>query len=392
MRDTDVLIIGGGICGTAVARELSRYDVNVTLVERDADVGWGQTKASYAIRHPGARWPPGSLAQQMIAQGNLLMDPLIKDLDIQFKRLGELILAFTREEVKSLEAIEKQGKHIKVPDTAIIGKDEIRRLEPNVNPAAIAALYLPTAGVFNPFDLLYAFFENARQNGVDMMMDTEVKGIAPEKAGFRVETTRGEIQAGYIVNAAGLFAEKIARMAGIEDFKITYDTKGSCLVLDTAMSNLVHHIVTGLSDSKSLLRFKLVTPTFHDKILLYTSLPEPAKGIEDRSVAKRIFDLTLRDAASLVPGVEFEKHIIAAFAGLTARNNRGDFIIEPSGKYPGFVHAALPPPGLTSSPAVARRVVEILERNGLVLRKKAGFNPRRTGAKSLQKVIPCGDR
>ncbi len=161
-----------------------------------------------------------------------------------------MILAFTREEVKSLMAIEKQGRYIKVPDIAIIGKDEIRGLEPNVNPAAIAALYLPTAGVFNPFDLLYAFFENARQNGVDMMMDTAVKGIAPEKAGFRVETTQGEIQAGYLVNAAGLFAEKIARMAGIQEFKITYVTKGSCLVLDAAVGDLVHHIVTGLIDSK----------------------------------------------------------------------------------------------------------------------------------------------
>ena len=386
---TDVLIIGGGVTGVAVARELSKYDAETTLVEREVDVGWGQSKASYALRHPGVQWPPGSLAQQMIAHGNQLMDQLIEDLDIEFKRSGELVLAFNREEVKALETMQRRGNGINVQGISIMGKNDISRLEPNASEAAIAALYMPTAGVFNPFDLLHGFCENARDNGVNMLMGARVEGISPERSGFRVKTSRGEIRTAYIVNAAGLFAAKVAAMAGIDEFEISSETKGSCLVIDSLLAHKVRHIVTGLIDPGALLRFKLATPTFHGKILLYTAMAVPSKGIEDRSVDKVIFDSTIRAARGLIPGVDFEKHIIAAFAGLTARNNRGDFIIEPSGKYNRFIHAALPPPGLTASPAVGRRVVEVLKSNGLALREKTGFNPRRRRIESLRDSTPA---
>ena len=351
-KPTDVLIIGGGITGLSVARELSRYNVHVTLVEKEADVGWGQTKASYAIRHPGARWAPGTLAQQMIAEGNRLMEQLIEDLDIEFKRSGELVLAFSKEELESLKTMKRHAEHIQVEGLEIIGNSEIRRLEPNVNPAAVAALYMPSAGIFNPFNLVSAFFENARENGVDMMMDTRVKGILSERNKFIVETSRGEIRADYIVNAAGLFAEEIAGMAGIDDFKITYATKACCLILDSLLEGTVQHIVTALNDPKAFLRYKLATPTFHGKILIYTSFSEPAKGIEDRAVSKRMFDATIESAKALLPDVELERHVIASYAGLTARNDRGDFIVEASGKNTAFIHAAVPPPGITCSPAV----------------------------------------
>jgi glycerol-3-phosphate dehydrogenase len=386
MTKTDVLIIGGGISGVAVARELSRYEVDVTLVEREADVGWGQTKAGYAIRHPGVRWPRDSLAQKLIVQGNRLMDQLIKDLDIEFKPVGELVLAFTQEEVTALKTMRKQGDRIHVHGLEIIGPHEIKRLEPHVNPAAIAALHMPTAGVFNPFDLLYAFYENARDNGVHMMMDAEVLGIIPEKERFIVRTTQGEIQTDYIVNAAGLLADKIAKMAETGDFEITSNTKGSSLILDTHLGDIVHHIVTGLHDPNTLLRYKLVTPTFHDKILLYTSFAEPARGIEDCGVAKKIFDVTIQHARDLVPGVDFEGNIIAAFSSIAAKNNRGDFIIEGSQKYSGLIHVAPTPPGLTASPAIGICAMELLKKSGLALREKSDFKACRHSVKSLRKL------
>lgn len=388
VKTTDVLIIGGGITGLSVARELSRYDLSVILVEKEADVGWGQTKASHAIRHPGARWAPGTVAQQMIADGNQLMAQLIEDLHIEFKKTGELVLAFSKEELESLKIMKKQAESIKVEGLEIIGNGEIRRLEPNINPAAVAALYMPTAGVFNPFDLVSAFFENARENDVHMMMDTRVIGIVSEKNKFIVETGCGEIRPSYIVNAAGLFAEKVARMAGAEDFHITHDTKATCLILDTLMGDAVHHIVTAPNDPKVFLRYKLVTPTFHGKLLIYTSFSEPAKGIDDRAVSKRVFDTTLKSAKTLIPDVDFERHVVASYAGLTARNDRGDFIVEASRKYPAFVHAVLPPPGITCSPAVGRRVVEILQNNGLEMRERTNFNPYRKSISSLIKSSP----
>ena len=389
MTKTDVLIIGGGISGLAVARELSRYEVDTTLVEREADVGWGQTKASYAIRHPGVRWPSGSLAQQMIVKGNRLMDQLIKDLDIEFKAVGELVLAFNPAELAALAFMKKAGERIRVRGLEIIDQPEIRRREPHVNPAAIAALYMPTAGVFNPFDLVFAFYENARDNGVRMRMDTEVLEIIPENGRFLVSTSQGEIQAAYIVNAAGLVADKVAQMAGSPRFKITSATKGSCLVLDRRLGDVVQHIVTGMHDPGAVTRYKLVTPTFHEKLLIYSSFPEPAKGIDDRAMAKRVFDVTIQHARDLVPDVDFEGNIIAAFSSIAAKNDRGDFILEASPDCPGFIHVAPTPPGITASAAIGRHVVDLLEKRGLNLQAKRHYHPGRQGTTSLRKLSPA---
>ena len=386
-KKADVLIIGGGISGISVARELSKYDLDVTLVEKEADVGWGQTKASYANRHPGARWPPGTLAQQMIAEANQMMDQLIEDLDIDFRRSGELVLAFNKDELEVLKTMKKQGDFINIEGLEFIGPDEIKRMEPNVNSAAIAALFMPTAGIFNPFEQILAFYENARDNGVDMLIGTEVTGIVPENGIFIVETNRDEIQAGYIVNAAGLFAERVAKMVGADSFKISYDTKSTCIILDPLLGDIVRHIVTGLNNMQ-FTRYKLVTPTFDDKILIYTTFPEPAKGIEDRAVEKRMIDFTAESVKVLVPDVDFEKYVIAAYSGLTARNDRGDFIIEASEKLPAFVNVAIPPPGITCSPAIGKRVVEILKDNGLKLREKTNFNPYRKSMRSLRGSSP----
>lgn len=380
----DVLIIGGGIAGTAIARELSKYELDVTLVEKEVDVGWGQTKASYAICHPGARWAPGTLAQEMIAESNQVIDPLIDDLNVDFRRVGELILAFNDDELECLKAIKKQGEHIYIERLELVDKNEIQRLEPNANPAAVAALYMPTAGIFNPFELVYAFYENARDNGVNMLMGTKVTHIVEEKEKFKVETDQNEIQATYVVNAAGLHAARIAQMVGADNFKVSYATKGSSFIIDACMQNTINHIVTGLADLRSFTRFKLVMPTYAGNILIYTSISEPAHGIDDRAVEKRAFDLTLESAQSLIPDVDFERHIISSFSGLTARNDRGDFIIEAAGKYRGFVNVALPPPGLTCSPVIGNRVAGILKENGLVLIEKPDFNPHRKGTNSLR--------
>jgi glycerol-3-phosphate dehydrogenase len=387
-KKTDVLIIGGGVGGTSIARELSKYDVDVTLVEREADVGWGQTKASWAICHPGARWAPGTLAQKLIAESYQILDQIIDELDIKFKRLGELILAFNEEDLGCLKIMKKQGEHIKVEGLEIIGKTEIKRLEPNANSSAIAALYMPTAGLFNPHELVFAFYENARDNGVDMLLCTEVTGVIPEKDKFIVETNQDEIQADYIVNAAGLFAEKVAKMAGSVGFTVTHPTKTSCLIIDKCIGDVVEHIVTGMVDPNKFTSFKLVMPTFDGNLLLYTSIPEPTKGIDDRAVENRIFDLTLESARLLVPDIDFERYIITSFSGPAARTEHGDFIIKAHEKHPEFINVAIPPPGITCSSVIGKRVAEILRNTGLSLIEKSNFNPYRKGIKSLQRSSP----
>ncbi len=374
---TDILIIGGGVTGASIARELSKYHLDVVLVEKEADVGWGQSKASYAMCHPGARWTPGTLAQEMIAEANGVMNQFVKDLDVEFRRTGELVLAFNNDEINFLNILKKQGEYINVPDLAIISGDDARRLEPHVNPKAIAALHMPTAGLFNPFDVVHALFENARENGVRMMLNTEVVGIVTENGQFIVDTDQGEIQASYVVNASGLYAQKVAQMLGYDDFEISYVTKSTCLILDNSLGRMVSHIITGFPDLKKYTSIKLVMPTYGGNILLYTSIPVPAYGIDDRNVHKDTFERIIASARSLLPGVEYERFIIGSYSGIGARVNRNDFIIEASGKNEKFINVALPAPAITCSPVIGRRVAETLRNSGTSLRKKSDFNPRR---------------
>lgn len=377
---TEILIVGGGVGGTSIARELSKYDIDIMLVEKEADVCFGATKGSCALFHPGVEWIPGTHAQSMIAESNKLIDQLANELDIEFKRIGEVLLAFNEKEVECLKVMKQQGDYIQVPGLEIIEKAKIRQLEPNVNPSAIAALYMPTAGVINPHDLTFAFYENAKQNGVKILLETEVKKIIYENRKYIVETNRGEIHANYIVNAAGLFAESIAKMIGSNNFKVLLG-KGSNWILDKRIGNLVSHIVKGLGDLKIFTRIKMVSPTFHGNIMIYRTIPEPAKGVEDVTTERRIFDLTLESSNFLIPGVDYEKEVITSFAAVVATNDRADFILETSEKYPTFINAVLAPPGITCSPAVGKRVVDILKRSGLNLKEKSNFNRYRQGIK-----------
>lgn len=385
---TDVLIIGAGIVGTSIARELSRYELDVLLIEKEEDVGWGQTKASYAICHPGARWAQGTLAQKMMAESHRMWDQLVDDLDIELARVGELVLAFSEEELRYIHALKTQGEHNGIKGLEILDRNETRRLEPHVNSAVLGALHMPTAGVFNPFELVFSFFENARANGVKILAGTEVTGILPENGVFIVQTRGEEIRARYVVNAAGLYAEKIAQMAGANNFTISYETKSLCLILDSRTGTQIDHIITGIADPKSFSRFKAVMPTYHRNLLLYSFFPEPSEGIEDRSVEKSAIDRTIENAKRMVQDIDFKRHIITSFSALTARNNRGDFIIEASEKYPAFVNVAVTPPGITSSPAIGRRVVEILENAGPPLIEKSNFNPYRKAIKRLRNASP----
>ena len=379
----DVLIIGGGIAGTSIARELSRYELDVMLLEKEVDVGWGQTKASYAICHPGARWAQGTLARRMMVESHRVWNQLVEDLDLELSRTGELVLAFNEGDLQYIQALKKQGEQNGIKGLEILDRSETCRLEPHVNPAMLAALHMPTAGVFNAFELVFAFSENARANGVRVIAGAEVTGLLPQKEEFIVETPVQEIRAKYVVNATGLYAQKIAQMVGADDFSISYETKSTCLILDRCLGDLVQHIVTGVADTKAVNRFKVVMPTFHRNLLVYTPIPEPSRGIEDRALEKRAVDLTLQNAKLLIPDVDFETHLIASFSGLTARNSRGDFIIEASEKCPKFVNVALPPPGITCSPAIGRRVVEILRNAGLPLVEKPDFKPCR---KAIERI------
>jgi glycerol-3-phosphate dehydrogenase len=367
----DVVIIGGGVVGTSIARELSRYKLNIALIEKEEELAFGVSKSNSGIIHPGTQNPPSSLKGRLCVQGNILTRKIARELGVDLKDTGELIVAFDEEEVARLEAIKKDAVLLGVPNLKIVGRSWLKANEPNLNPEAIAALYAPTAGIISPYRLVYALSENAAKNGVDIHTLTEVKQIQRSRKIFEVATTRGMFQAKYLINAAGLFADDVSRMAGIDDFKIIA-RKGEEFILDKKKELLTRHLLFPLPSktSKGILVIKTA-----DGNPIIGPTAEETLDKEDLSTSDEGLKKVLDSAKRLIPSVS-AADIISYFAGL--RPVAGDdFIIRHEDKTPGFINVAgIQSPGLTAGPAIALMVTGILKEKGLALKKRSLFRRR----------------
>jgi len=369
----DVLIIGAGVVGTCVARSLSRYRLNVTLVEKEEDVGFGTSKANSGIVHAGFHDRPGTKKASLCVAGNSMYEKFCQDLDVPFKRCAAMVVALEGQRLQILEELKTQGEKNKVPGLKIIGKDALFELEPNLSKMVKAALYSPTVGVVSPYELTIALAENAKQNGVKIFLNTKVKNIVPQGNGIkRVETQRGIFITNYVINAAGLFADEIAGMIG-EKFAI-FPRKGEEYILDKEIDGLVEHVIFPLPKEET--KGILVIPTVDGNLMIGPT----AKRVKDK------FDLTttgeglkevLQEAGKLVPAITHQD-IIAFFAGLRASTLDDDFIIASSSKVRGFINLiGIDSPGLAAAPAIAEVVVDLLKQEGLKLVPKKNFNPYR---------------
>jgi len=372
---TDVLIIGAGVVGTCVARSLSRYKLNVILVEKEEDVGFGVSKANSSIVHAGFHERLGTKKASLCVAGNSMYERICQELDVPFKRCGALVVALEDKELQILEELKIQGEKNKVSGLKIVGKDILFQLEPNLTRKVKAALYSPTVGVVSPYELTIALMENARRNGVKIFLNTKVKNIISQQNGVKkVETQRGIFLANYIINAAGLFADEIAGMIG-EKFAIS-PRKGEEYILDKKTDELVKHVIFPLPKEET--KGILVIPTVDGNLMIGPT----AKRVKDK------FDLTttiegvkkiLQEVKKIVPAIS-ASNIIAAFAGLRATSDTsdGDFVIELSSKVRGFINlVGIDSPGLTAAPAIAEMVVNILKKEGLRLVPKENFDPHR---------------
>lgn len=382
---TNVTIIGGGIVGTAIARELSRYDANILLVEKEPDIAFGgSTKANTGIIHAGYHDDPRTLMAKLCPPGNALWSKLAYELDVPFKRAGSFVVALKEEDLHVLKELKRRGIRNKVPDLEIIEEyDRLCEMEPNLNREAMAVLYAPTAGITCPYEMAIALAENATRNGVKILLGTEATGITVEKGGVKgVRTNKGNIETDYVINAAGLWADDISAVAGIGHFTIT-PRKGEYLIFDKELSGFVNHVLFLVPTpiSKGI----AVTPTVDGNLVVGPN----ACDIEDKT------DLTttsaglkeiLGSALNLVPKLSLKKDtIIANYAGLRAESNTGDFIIELYDEVMDFINVAgVKSPGLTSAPAIAEMVVNLLQKAGLELKEKEAFNPYR---KSIDRSI-----
>jgi len=374
---TRVLIIGGGITGTAISRELSKYRVNVVLIEKERDIAFGgPTKANTAIIHAGYDDKPGTMAAKLCKKGNAVWERLSTELGIPFKRIGSLVVALNDDELPVLYELMRRGKTNGVQDLRIITDEELFEAEPNLNRKAVAGLYAPSAGVVSPYEAAMALAENAKMNDVSILLETRATGIIIKDRKIRgVQTNRGTIHAEYVINAAGLFADEISAMAGIDDFKII-PRKGEYVIYDKDLTGLVRHILFPIPSpiSKGI----TVTPTVDGNIIAGPT----AHDIKDKRDTSTTFEgikEVLRGACKLIPHLSFRRDaIISSFSGLRPQPSTGDFIIKSYEDPFGFVNVSgIKSPGLTSAPAIAEMVVDLLRAEGLRLEIKRNFKPYR---------------
>jgi len=381
----DVTIIGAGVIGALAARELSRYELKVCILEREPDVAMGTSKANSAIVHAGYDPVPGTLKALLNVKGNSLFEKVSKELDVPFKRIGSLVLAFTEEDMKVISELYQRGKDNGVPDLRILkSKDEVAGIEPNVSSEVIGALYAPSAGITCPYELVYGAVENAIENDAVLMLETKVNDIKYEENVFTLETNRGPVLSRFVINAAGLYADKVSEMAGDRSFYIK-PRKGEYLILDKNQGRQARTVVFQTPSDKG--KGILVTPTVDGNLLIGPNSVD-IDDREDVSTTAQGMDEVIRGALKSIPGIN-DRQVITSFAGLRATPSAHDFIISPSLTNNKFLNAAgIESPGLTAAPAMAEYLAELLKSAGLELVPKKNFKAER---KSIARFSEASD-
>lgn len=365
--NTTVVVIGGGIVGTSIARELSRYDLKGILVEKEADVASGTSKANTGIVHAGYDPEPGTVMAELNRVGNQHYKQISAELGVTFKETGSLVVANNDREVATLSHLKQRGEINGVTDLRIVTSAELRSLEPGVTRDAVAGLYAPTAGIVSPYEVTIANAETALINGFEFLLETCVTGFIVHSGRISsVLTTHGPIKTDFVVNAAGLYVDEVASMAGDCSFTI-HPRRGEYMVLDKRLAGLVGRPV--FPTPTPLTKGVTVTPTVDGNILIGPT-SESVTGKTDMATSKQGLTHVFEEARRLVPSLA-QIDVITTFSGLRATLNRKDFLIARHEEVEGFVNVAgIQSPGLTAAPAIALRVIDLLHREGVRLEPK----------------------
>ena len=377
----DMVIIGAGVVGCAVARELSEYKVNVAVLEKEDDVGWGISCRNSGVVHAGFNNKPGTLMAQFCVEGNKSFAELCSQLDVPYKKIGKLVVAKKKEEIKGLQKLKQQGDTNGVDNLQIIDLNEVKRLEPNVS--GIAALYSPETAITSPYLLTIALAENALNNGVKFFLNTEVKSITRlNNSHFKINTTKEEFISSYIINSAGLYADKIARMAGTKKYHL-YPCRGEYHILDKNVSWLINHLIYPVPQAGAGGLGIHLTPTIDGNILIGPS-NEYIKSKDNLSVTSSVMKMLSSEARKFLPLIS-PGYIIRSYSGLRAKqapSSEGgfwDFVIEESDTVDNFINLiGIESPGLTAAQPIAKKVVEIINKKER-LNPNPSFNPSRKG-------------
>ncbi len=371
MHNFDIVIIGGGVSGTAIARELSKYKLRIALLEKEEELAFGVSKSNSGIIHPGTQNPPDSLKGKLCVRGNKLLRKTAKYLGVDFKQVGELIVAFSDEELKQLQDIKSKAAKLGVRDLRLVDRKWLSKHEPNLSVDIIAALYAPSAGVVSPYRLVYDMAENAQANGVVIYTGckvTAIQQVQKNNRRFVIETAIGSFESDHVINCAGLYADVISSMVGVDDFVI-HPRKGQEVLLDKKKENITKHLIFPVPSKTS--KGVLVIKTSDGNPMIGPTA-EDVSDKEDRETTAQGLQTVLDCVRKMVPSIE-ERDIIAYFAGLRPVAG-ADFIIRHENSVPGFINVAgIQSPGLTSAPAIAEMVAGLLKDNGLRMKKKLFF-------------------
>ena len=364
----DCLVIGAGVVGGLVARELTKYKLSVCIVEKAADVAMGATRANSAIVHAGYDAKEGTLKAKLNVLGSEMMEDVCRELGVKYKRNGSLVVGFDEDDAATLHSLIERGKKNGVKGLSFLEREELIELEPNIGAAVTCALRAETGAIVCPYELCMAAVGNAMDNGATLKLGFNVEKIEDIGGAYKVSSSSDSVEAKLIINCAGVYADEMAKLVGDDSFSIR-PRRGEYMLLDKECGDIVGHTVFRCPSKMG--KGVLVTPTVDGNLLLGPT----AEDIDDKADTSTTAE-GLSRVASLaldqVNGINLGK-VITSFTGLRATGSTGDFIIN--SPKAGFINCAgIESPGLTSAPAIAKYVVDMLKELGVELEENENFN------------------
>ena len=360
----DVVIIGCGVIGAAAAFELSKYKLSIAVLEKENDVAMGASRANSAIIHAGYDPKPGTLMARLNVKGNAMAEKLCRDLSVPFERIGSLVLAFTDEEMETVKMLYDRGNQNGVPDQRILTAEEVRAMEPQVSDEVKGALYAPSAGIINPWDYTLAFAETAVRNGAEVKLNAEVTGIEKQEGGWLLHTAAGDVEAKYVINAAGVESGTVHEMVAEKTFTIL-PNRGEYYLMDKCEGERASHVLFQCpnKDGKGV----LVSPTTGGNLIVGPNA-EGVSGSESTNNTAAGMAFVQEKARKTMPTINY-RNSIRNFAGVRANSDKDEFQIGIAAE--NFIDlAGIKSPGLSSAPAIAEEAVELLKQCGLTPEKK----------------------
>ena len=378
MKKLQVAIIGGGVIGSNIAFELSRYNLEVAVFEKGIDVCSEISKANSGVIHSGINSAPGSLKARYCVEGNKVFQNLSEQLGFSLEFIGKYVIAKNQKEIKELERLKEIGRKNNVPGLEIKKASEVKKIEPNVS--CIAALWVPTAGIILPYEFTISLAENAAINKVKFYLETKVSDLEKQKDGFLIKTSNGDFKSDVVVNAAGLSSREIVSMLEEPNFQI-FPCRGEYLVLDKRYSNLVNSMIYPVPEKELGVLGVHITPTIEGNILLGPSA-EFIDDSKDKKTTKKNMQVLFSEAKEIIPNLP-EKSVINAYSGIRCKlappekGGWADYNIFDSKENPGFINLpGIESPGLTASPAIAKDIVDMVS-NYINIEKKKNFKIRK---------------